>query len=120
MRRKPYWEAIPGIVIGGIFLSMGTKFILPQSHNFSDEPFWSVFPYIWIGIVLVILIRNIWAFFNGPSESNTASYSSNGYIKEDNHTGSADRLRELDLMRQDGTITKEEYEAKKRTILNDL
>jgi hypothetical protein len=32
----------------------------------------------------------------------------------------AERLRELDRLRQDGLITQEEYEAKKRAILSDL
>lgn len=120
MQRRPYWAAIPGIVIGSIMLFMGIKFILPLSGNFGNPSLSNVFPFVWIGIVLVVTMRSIWTLFNGPAPSNNHSYSSHGYIKEDHHTGSADRLRELDLMRQDGTITAEEFEEKKRAILNDL
>lgn len=120
MDRKPYWPAIPGIVMGIVFLFVGIKFLVPMASNFGSPSFFGLFPLIWVGIVLFGTLRNIWALFNGPPKQLGRSGKHSGYIKEDHHTGSADRLRELDLMRQDGTITQAEYEAKKRNILNEL
>ena len=120
MNRNPNWSALPGIVIGIVFLFIGIKFVVPISGNFNGFSLARVFPFLWVGVVLYSTLRNIWAFFNGPSQRTDRIGNNSRYIKEDNHTGSADRLKELDLMRQDGTITQVEYEAKKQSILNEL
>lgn len=121
MSRKPFWPALPGILVGIVFLFIGFQFVGTMSSSFSDPPLFAVvFPYVWIGLVLFITLRSIWMLFNGPPSNLNDGHYHNGYIKENRHSGAADRLRELDLMRQDGTVTEDEYLAKKQDILDDL
>ncbi len=120
MKRKPYWAAVPGIIIGIVFLIVGFQFFPPLINGFTDAPLvGKAFPFIWVGIVLVSTIRNIRLLFTGPSQNVGKGYQGGGYIKDES-PGTADRLRELDYMRQDGTITPEEYETKKKEILEKL
>lgn len=129
MNRRPYWPALIHVIAGIFMLVLGANFMLPLFSAGISFPF-ILFPVVWLGMALFFTIRSLMVFWKGPGTSAPRPMSGDyrsPYIKNDpadapppGSPSAAERLRQLDTMRQSGLITDAEFEKKKAAILRDL
>lgn len=139
MDRRPYWPALPGILVGLVFVGIGATQLIPMLSIPSGAPLlFQLFPILWIGIALLITIQNVLIFLRGPRSrygmnppsqypmGQDPAWPNQGYIKDDltpaqdSPPSPSARLLELDEMRRNSLITLEEYNQKKAEILREL
>ena len=116
--RIPLYTLIMPIIVGIIFISLGFIFIIP---NFG------IFGYVWMIISILIItlpiIRTIQLNFkirrNSKIQTSDNNHIATGFennILNDNSS----RLKEIEKLYNNGLITKEEYENKRKEIINNI
>ena len=106
--------AILGAVAGALFVVIGTVVVIP---NFG------AFGVIWTLLAAAITVYNVYMAFGGKyigPEINIEDEAAPGPGPQDAPMDIEGRLTALAGLREKGLISEEEYEEKRREILNEL